>query len=255
MATVALHTQSEVSNLPLLLLPPFPFDHRVWSEVAEALEGDVVLVDAPGFGGDADDEPSLEAYTEAVLLELDARGQHRFVVAGNSMGGYVAMAMLEAAPHRVAGIGLFGTKSTADPDEARKGRLKMADGADRGELAGDLLRGMKPNLLGETTRTSRPDLARTIDEWADAAPLEGIAWAQRAMAARPDRTHVLEEADVPAVVVRGTEDGLMDEAAHQTLADALGCEVQEVEAGHLIPLEAPDACVRALTDLWERARG
>lgn len=255
MATVVLHTQSEVSNLPLLLLPPFPFDHRAWSEVAEALEGDVVLVDPPGFGGEADDEPSLEAYAEAVLLALDARGQHRFVAAGNSMGGYAAMALLEAAPHRVAGIGLFGTKSTADPDEAREGRLKMADGADRGELADDLLWGMKPGFLGDSTRTARPDLVRTVDEWADAAPLEGIAWAQRAMAARPDRTAVLEETDVPAMVVRGTEDTLMDAAAHQTMADALGCEVQEVESGHLVPLEAPDACVQALTDLWERARG
>ena len=37
----------------------------------------------------------------------------------------------------------------------------------------------------------------------------GVAWAQRAMAARPDRTEVLRGLSVPAVVVYGVEDAFI----------------------------------------------
>ncbi len=255
MATVTLHPHAEASDVPLVLLAPFPCDHRVWEEVAVRLGGDVLTVDPPGFGGDADPAPSLEGYVRALLAALDARGVRRFVVAGNSMGGYAAMALAELEPERLAGIGLFGTKAVADAPEAVTNRLAMAAKADAGVPASELLAGMKPNLLGASTKANRPDALAELERLTDAATPTGIAWAQRAMAARPDRTDALRALRVPAVVVWGAEDALMGAEVQAPMADALGVEVTAVPAcGHLVPLEAPDAAVEALAGLWQRAR-
>lgn len=256
MATVILHPHAEASDLPLVLLAPFPCDARVWEEVAGMLGGDVITVDPPGFGGEVDPAPSLEGYARAVVAALAARGVGRFVVAGNSMGGYVALCLAELVPERIAGIGLFGTKSVADAPEAIANRLTMAAKADAGASASDLLAEMKKNLLGASTKANVPGIEDELEVLIDAASPAGIAWAQRAMAARPDRTEELRDLARPGVVVHGVEDPLMGADVQKIMADALGVEPVEVaECGHLVPLEAPNAAAEALADLWRHARG
>lgn len=250
MATVVVHApQGASAHLPLLLLPPFPLDSWAWSGVAELVGGNVYTLDPPGFGGAADAEPSLEGYAGAVLAELDARGVDRFVVAGNSMGGYAAMALAELAPDRIAAIGLFGTKASADAPDAAAARLEMAARADAGAPASELVGPMLEKLLGPSAREHRPELAEALTRRLADAPPAGIAWAQRAMAARPDRTRVLEDLKAPGIVVYGVEDPLMPAAEQRVLASALGTLV-ELPCGHLIPLELPDVAARIVADLW-----
>ncbi len=254
MATVTLHPrQEQPSKLPLILLAPFPLDSTVWEDAAQLVGGDVITVDPPGFGGDPDDDPSLEGYARALLAALDARGVDRFVVAGNSMGGYAALALAELAPERLAGIGLFGTKASADADEARANRLAMAERAEAGASASELVGPMAEKLIGRSTRQRRPVVATRLDALLAAAPPAGIAWAQRAMAARPDRTNTLRRLRAPGVVVYGVEDPMMPEQEQRVMADAVGLLV-EVPCGHLIPLEMPDAAARILGDLWAMSR-
>lgn len=254
MATVTLHPRQEKpSALPLVLLAPFPLDSTVWEDAAELVGGDVITVDPPGFGGEPDDAPSLEGYARALLAALDAHGVGRFVVAGNSMGGYVALALAEVAPERLAGIGLFGTKASADTDEGRANRLAMAERAEGGASASELVGPMAEKLIGRSTRTQRPVVASRLDALLAAAPTAGIAWAQRAMAARPDRTEALRRLKVPGVVVYGVEDPMMPAPEQRVLADAVGILI-EVPCGHLIPLEMPDAAARILGDLRAMAR-
>ncbi len=248
MATVNLSTDATTS-LPIVLLAPFPLDSRVWSTVATLLDGNVITVDPPGFGGELDDDPSLEGYARAVFAALDERGVDRFVLAGNSMGGYAALAMADLAPERIAGLGLFGTKASADTDEARAGRIAMAEQAEAGATASELVGPMASKLIGFSTRKHRPVVGATLESWLAGAPTAGIAWAQRAMAARPDRTEMLRNLRKPGVVVYGVEDPMMPSAEQRVLAGALGLLI-ELPCGHLVPLEMPDACSRILSDLW-----
>nr|NLI51617.1 alpha/beta hydrolase [Propionibacterium sp.] len=254
MATVILHPhQDQPSTLPLVLLSPFPLDSTAWEDAAQLVGGDVITVDPPGFGGATDDEPSLEGYARALLAALDARGVERFVVAGNSMGGYVALALADLAPERLAGIGLFGTKASADADDARANRLAMAERAEGGAAAAELVGPMAEKLIGRSTRRQRPVVASRLDALLAAAPTAGIAWAQRAMAARPDRIDALRRLKAPGVVVHGAEDPMMPEKEQRVMADAVGLLI-EVPCGHLIPLEMPDATARILGDLWAMCR-
>lgn len=255
MATVIVHTQGvEPVSLPLVLLAPFPCDARAWAEVASRLGDGVLTIDPPGFGGQIDGTPALEGYARAVLASLHDRGIDRFVVAGNSMGGYAALCLAELAPDRVAGLGLFGTKSTADAPEARHGRHVMADAAAAGQPVAELLAPMVAKLLGDSTREAKPDVVATLASIVADASAEGVAWAQRAMAARGDRTAVLSGFNGPVVIVRGVEDPLMDAASQRVMTEAAGVELIEARCGHLIPLEAPDLAVDVLRGLWRAAQ-
>ncbi|EYR63540.1 alpha/beta hydrolase [Actinotalea ferrariae CF5-4] len=267
-----LHTlrRGAPGRLPLVLLHGFPLDHRMWLDVTDLLPGDptVLAPDLPGFGdspaGDDVAEglgapagtPSLEVAADAVAAVLREAGVERAVVAGLSMGGYVAMAVLERHPDLVAGLGLVDTKSTADDDAARARRLELADTV-LAEARVDAVLGMRSAVLGATNRVARPDLVDRVEGWIRDQGPAAVAWAQRAMAARPDRTAVLEAFDGPAVVVVGEEDELSPPAAAEHLVAALRDAQLTVvpRAGHMTPNESPEPVASALGGLLRRAHG
>jgi pimeloyl-ACP methyl ester carboxylesterase len=240
----------------VVLLHAFPVTSALWSAQAAALRVDghrVWTPDLRGFGATplGGDEPSLDRTADDVIALLDRDGVDRAVVGGLSMGGYVAMALLRRAPERVAALVLADTKATADSDEARANRLAVAAAMETGDAdLAALAAGLLPALLGETTRLERSDVVATVTGWIASADPAAVAWAQRAMAARPSSLADLEAFDRPALIVWGEEDTLSPRAEQDLMVDALG----DVElavlpgAGHLSAVETPDAVTGVLLD-------
>ena len=87
--------QRSGSGEPLVLLHPLGSSRQAWDPVVPALarQFDVIAVDLPGFGESAPlpGEPSPAALAAAVAGLLDELGIPRPHVAGNSLGGWVAM--------------------------------------------------------------------------------------------------------------------------------------------------------------------
>lgn len=236
------------SSDPVVLLHAFPLDSRMWDGLRPALGDRLVTPDLPGFGGaPAASEPDLRLAAWGVLATLDRLGVRRAVVGGCSMGGYVAMALLRIARSRVSGLALINTKASADTEAARANRHAMAARAEADGI-GWLADEMRTNLLGETTRSSRPEVEATLRGLVADQPPAAVAWAQRAMAARQDSLDVLREADIPALILRGDEDTLIPRDEAVAMADALpkATFVELPGAGHLAPLEVPDEVAHAL---------
>lgn len=257
-------------RLPLVLLHAFPVDHRMWHDVTDLLPGEptVLAPDLPGFGASPTGEdvaealgadrgtPSVEVMADGVAASLRGQGVDRAVVAGLSMGGYVAMALLERHPELVAGLALVDTKSTADDEAARAKRLQVAD-AVVAEGRIDAVLGMRSSVLGATNRVARPDLVERVERWIREQGPHAVAWAQRAMAARPDRTSVLAAWAGPSVVVVGDEDELSPVPTAQHMVDALQDSdlVVVPRAGHMTANESPEPVASALAELLRRAEG
>ncbi len=249
----------EDGNLPLVLLHGFPFDSRMWHLLAAELpdDRDVVAIDLPGLGFSAGvdlPEPALEASADAVAEALDDAGVRRGVVAGLSMGGYVALALVERHVSLVAGLGLVDTKSTADAPAARANRLRVADAVLASGTV-DEVRPMSRALLGETSRAERPELVGLLDSWIGDQPPAGVAWSQRAMAARPDRTAVLQGYGGPSAVVVGAQDEVtpLADAEHLTSTLRAGDPHVVPGAGHMSAFEQPAHVARVLAELAARA--
>jgi len=255
------------SRLPLVLLHGFPLDHRMWDDVVDLLPGDrtVLAPDLPGLGAspsgeDVADalglapEPSIATIADAVAATLRGAGVERAVVAGLSMGGYVAMALVERHPDLVAGLGLLDTKSTADDDAARANRLRIADLV----LAEQGIRAVLPMarvVLGATSLDRRPDLVDRLELWIRGQGPAGVAWSQRAMAARPDRTEAVARFAGPALVLVGAEDEVTPLGSAQHLAAALAASELVVvpRAGHMSSIENPEPVAAALDGLTLRS--
>lgn len=229
----------------LLLIHGFPLDHTLWDPNIAALSSvaNVFAPDLPGFGEARNTTPmrTMDATAAQLLHQLDMRGIDQFIPCGLSMGGYIAMALAERAPARVAALILCNTRSTADTEEGKRGREATAhDALEKGMSV--IARAMVPKVLGATTRRERPSEAARIESMIARQAPEAVAAASRAMALRPDRTAVLRDFQGPALVITGDEDELMPLPTSTHMAEALshGQLVIIPGAGHLSNTERPD---------------
>jgi len=247
---------SESSAPPLVLLHAFPLDARMWDPVRGRLAAwtRVITPDLRGFGRTelplSDRSPDLADAAADVVAMLDGLGLQRVVLGGCSMGGYVAMAVLRKAPERVAGVVLLDTKAEADGEQARQNRHRVAERAEREGVRDWLAAEMLGSLLGDSTRTHHVDVMEHTRDLIDAQQPSGVAWAQRAMANRPDSTETLRATTVPALVLVGAEDVLTGPGDARRMTRELqdSSLVTVSAAGHLAPLEAPGEVAGAITD-------
>ncbi|MGN6386218.1 MAG: alpha/beta fold hydrolase [Verrucomicrobiota bacterium] len=248
-----------MKDFPLVLIHGYPFDHTMWYSAIASLGAQckVLAPDLPGFGKirvSPDATPSLEFYADFIAATLDENRADRAVVAGMSMGGYVALAFAEKYPQLLNGLGLISTQTAADTPEARKGRKEAIQKiiANGPRVASDAL---IPKAFAQP-EPKNPDLKDYLIKGAENAGADGLCWALEAMAKRPDRTHVLSEIDVPILIAHGTEDQIVPFKKMRDLAEE--CRkpifVSIPNAGHATPLEAPDQIASALARLMNAAR-
>lgn len=188
---------------PLLLLHGLGGAKEIWDPVIERLaaEREVIAVDMPGFGGSpplpASLEPSAANLAVAIWSFCEAQGLERPHVAGNSLGGWVALEMgrneWAASVTAISPAGLWrhplGSRRVDPHRWARRLRLVAS-------VALRTRRG-RASMLG--TSAARPEripaaLGRELVlGWIDAPGYEG---ANRAM-----RTHVFDPAGYPEIPV------------------------------------------------------
>lgn len=240
----------------VVLLHAFPLNASMWAAQREALSSGyrVLCPDQRGFGGSQlgwdHDDPSLDDVADDVAAMLDAKKVDHAVVGGLSMGGYVAMAFVRRHPERVRALVLADTKATADSPEAAANRLRIAEEVMAAGSSAQLVDEVLPKLVGATTKERRALVLGRIKATVEGAPPPAVAWAQRAMASRPDSVETLRGVTVPTLVVVGEEDELSPPADARAMADAVpGATLVTVpEAGHLTAMEAPDEFNAALLE-------
>ncbi len=106
----------------LLLLHGFPLDHSMWAHQVATLKGwRRIAPDLRGCGasGTAGDAYSMGVYADDLVHLLDQLEVEQAVVAGLSMGGYIAFELLRRYRDRVLGLILADTRAEADTAEAR----------------------------------------------------------------------------------------------------------------------------------------
>jgi pimeloyl-ACP methyl ester carboxylesterase len=243
----------------VLLLHGFPHDRHLWDAQVEAhataFPGARLLIpDLPGFGSSAPlPEPGIDGYADSVASVLDAAAAERAVVVGLSMGGYVAFAFWRRHADRVQALVLADTKSTTDSESAREKRQQLIVDAERSANAHTLTDAMVPGQLGETTRSTHPEVVARAQAMLHRATPRAIADGSRAMLARHDSTDTLATITVPVLVLVGDEDTLtpLSDAIAMASGIARSRLVTVPGAGHLAPLEQPTIVNAAIAEFLE----
>ena len=254
MPTSRLYHEERSPSPALVLLHGFPFDHTLWTAQLAEL-GDSVRVlapDLPGFGTSAAlrGAATMDSLARAVLGWADGLGLDRFVLAGHSMGGYVALALARLAPTRLRGLALVSTRSGADNPAAQEGRAQLAAAiTERGLQAA--VDAMLPKLLGPEADRAQPALRERVADLMLRQPPGGSAEMLRAMAARPDSTPLLPRLPGPVLVLHGAGDATIPPSEATAMAAAIphATLVLIPGVGHLPMLETPAAVNSALRAL------
>lgn len=233
------------TGVPILFIHGFPHDRTLWTPQLQGMtaQARVLAVDLRGFGETTVDPPySMDQYADDLVGFLDMLHVEQAVVAGLSMGGYIAFAMWRRHAKRIRALVLANTRAGADGDEAkerRRSQMALARTQGSNAIADAVLTGM----LGKTTRARRPEIVSTVHGMISSAPVDGVIGALQAMIDRPDSTDTLRTIDVPTLVVTGDEDTIIPiEDVRSMQAAIRGSSLEVITgAGHLTNLERPAA--------------
>ena len=253
----------EGSGAPLVLVHAFPLHAGMWAPQLRAIPAGwrVLAPDLSGFHrsprSDAAPARHVRDHAADVLALIEAAaGGAPAVVAGLSMGGYIAFECWRQRPSRVRGLVLADTRADGDTEEAQARRRTMQATA-REEGAGAVADAMVQGLLGATTQTTNPHLATEVRAMVEASTPAGIVDALEALRTRPDSRPTLASIDCPTLVIVGEEDAVTPPALARTIADGVrdATLVTIPQAGHLSSLEHPVAFSDALARWLAREFG
>jgi pimeloyl-ACP methyl ester carboxylesterase len=242
---VALAYERAGSGPRLVLLHPLGADRHVWDPVMGRLaaEREVVAVDLPGFGAspalNGGGPPTPAALAQAVA---DALPDEPYHVAGNSLGGWVALE-LAAAGHALSVTAIAPAGLWPEPLAPRRGAARSLARALRPALPA-LTRsaaGRRLALAGTVAQPERvPPAAalRLVRAYAGAPGFDAVNAAMRA-----GRFARLEHIRVPVTLAWPEHDRLVARPAH------LPPTVRSValpRAGHVPMWDQPEAVAALL---------
>ncbi len=193
-----------------------------------------------------------------VVAVLDDAGIGRAVLLGLSMGGMVAQEVALAAPHRVVGLVLAGTRPPAPAfvHPPWSSSLAFVRGPARGESLAHFQRRLWSSSVAPGFPERRPDLVDEVVAQSVARPTPRSALVNqlRAMTGWSGAERIGSIA-VPTAVVHGRRDRFAVPANGEALAAAIpGATLRLLDdTGHLLPLEAPEALDAAIDEVVARA--
>jgi thioesterase domain-containing protein len=182
---------------------------------------------------------------EAVL----AAAPPRFALAGLSMGGVIAHAIMGLAPERVDRLALIGTSARADTLEQTARRRQLIALTEAGRFA-EVTPALLPVLLHSDHAADASLRGRVIAMAARIGP-EAFARQATAVMGRLDRRGQLARYRVPTLIVCGRADAItpLDMHAEMTAAIPRSRFAIIEDCGHLSTMEQPQA-VTALIRMW-----
>lgn len=224
---------SQLGGLPLVLLHGFCETHQLWDNFGPQLSADyrVLCPDLPGFGKSSSlpDGFSLADVARRLAGWLKQLHIKECVVIGHSLGGYVALALLEHYPELLAGVGLFHSTAYADSLQKRRSRKQVIDFVEKHGVE-VFTSSFVPQLFHHTHRQRlQEEIATTIAQ-AAATPQHTLVGYTHAMQHRPNRLPVLEAYAGPVLYIIGEKDTTVSlEDSQRQLSHLNNCEAYVLE--------------------------
>lgn len=246
------HYEEAGSGPAIVLVHGFPLDHRIWLDQIAQLSSRfrVIAPDLKGFGRSTSSEAfTMDSMADDLAAFIAAVHAAPSVVAGLSMGGYVAFSLALRHPQILKGLAIVCSKAEADTQAGKEGRQKMAELAQT-KGAKPVADQMMPKMFCENTYRNRPELVEELRQIMEACPPTTIANACFAMRERADRVPDLPKLTMPVMFVLGEKDSIIPAEMGKAMASA--CKQGALKlipgAGHLATMEEPAAVSQVLGD-------
>lgn len=229
---------------PLILLHGFCGSSGYWDDVIPLLASGrrVIAPDLRGHGQSSAPEGGaypMEAFADDIAGLLEHLRIERAIVLGHSLGGYITLAFAERHADKLAGFGLIHSTAYPDDEKGKAGRLKGQQTI-REEGLPVFLDGLIPRLFAPEHLEAMPGAVRKAMEIGLETNPAGAVSMLEGMRLRPERNRVLEQANVPVLLVAGKKDQIV---APERTFSASGSRIAQhtiPTAGHMSMMEAPE---------------
>lgn len=242
---------------PLVLIHGLGSERAVWEPVLEPLTAagfDVIAVDLPGFG-DADPlpdgvTPDPPALARHVAAELDQRGIDKAHIAGNSLGGWVALelALLGRARSVTAlcPAGFWREPLGPDPNGARAHKLvrQLRPLIPAAMRVPAFRHAALSSVVAHPQRVPTAAASRMVVAYGS-----GIGYPETSAAMRAGRFENIDRVQVPATLVFGDRDRLIRPKHIET--EYVRTVLFE-DCGHVPMWDKPDKTVAVICDTARR---
>ncbi|WP_240155483.1 alpha/beta fold hydrolase [Candidatus Pantoea multigeneris] len=226
--TQELTSVARSAALPVVLIPGFMLDETLWEGFIAAAEGRRRFICASLAEGN-----SIRQLAEHIVATLPAR----FVLVGFSLGGYVARAIVEHYPERVAALVLIATSLREDTPEQVQQKQSAAKAMQQGAKFGGLTssaiaRSLHPERAQDRVLINK--IKMMGDRLGNAVFLRQSALIRQNISCQPIRC--------PTLIVAARQDRLRSLAESEELAHFIaGSALHQIDrCGHMVPLEQPE---------------
>lgn len=222
---------------PVVLIPGLMSDARLFlHQITHLARRRAVMVALPMPG------VTVEEMSQAVLAAAPAR----FALVGLGLGGDVALDVIRRGLDRVARVALMSTDPLAETPQAAAAREARLVTARSGRLAQAMTDEIPATALA--VGPGRAGILAQVAEMALSLGADVFVTQSRALHRRPDQQKTLRRAMLPALILAGAQDTLVPLRRQEFVAGLMPfAKLQVIEdAGHLPPLEQPEAVTEAL---------
>lgn len=230
---------SDMKSLPIVLIPGLACTARLYTEQMPALWtfGPVTVADH-----------RRAEHVDAIARQILESAPRQFALAGLSMGGYIALAIMRLAPERVAKLALLDTGSrgdTPEQTERRKAQIAMAQNSQLDAINDTLW-----PLLVHPDRKDDAALKTVVTGMSLMSGAEAFVRQQQAIMTRPDSRPFLPNIKCPTLVLVGDGDQLTPPPLADEMAKLIpgSRHVVVPKSGHLSTLEQPEFVTKTLVE-------
>lgn len=248
---------SERGERCVVLLHGYLESMLVWDEFVDLLKDKVrvVTLDLPGHGVSMVDREvhTMEYLADCVANAMEALGIKRYSVVGHSMGGYVALAMVEKYAANIESVVLLSSTTSADSQEK----------CDRRRREIELIKAGKKNTLARLVPHAgfAPENVKRLNSYIEdigemilLTEDDGVIAILAGMIERKSRGEMLRDSGVPHMFIFGRHDYYIPvEVADEMIAADPNAEVVWLEhSGHMGFYEEPELCAEAILSITTR---
>lgn len=196
----------------ILLIHGFGEDKEVWVNQIAFLSKQFRII-APNLPGvnckplqiQPNDTLTMNHYVEVLHALMHHLQVDQYFIMGHSMGGYIALAFADYYPNHIQGLGLIHSTTYADSDVKKESRLKVVAFLEAFGTA-KFLETATPDLFGPEFKFAHADEIQQLIHRASSISSEAMIQFVTAMHNRKAYTHMLQQNNIPVLMIAGDAD-------------------------------------------------
>ena len=171
---------------------------------------------------------------KAMVQFILDQAPEQFALAGHSMGGWLCLEIMRAAPSRVTKLCLVNTTARMDSEEKRQRRQDMILKTQQGKFA-EVVKDLVENLV------FNPRVKPMVEKMFLAVGEAVFIRQEKSMLSRSECLSILPGIHCPTLVIHAAQDKLFSSEEHSELVNQIpNAKFEIVEgSGHMSPMEMP----------------